>query len=59
MQRNVTFLALLGAILLGSLSCGAEETIRVDLLPPGNARGSAAAGTSSPCSGWRSWRSAF
>ena len=45
MLRNITFLALFGAILLGSLSCGSEETIRVDLLPPGNARGSAAAGT--------------
>ncbi|MBI5489919.1 MAG: hypothetical protein HY905_21465 [Deltaproteobacteria bacterium] len=44
MVRKVTFLVLLGASLAGVVSCGSEETIRVDLLPPGNARGSAATG---------------
>lgn len=29
---------------LASAGCGADETIRVDLLPPGNARGSSATG---------------
>jgi hypothetical protein len=35
---------LLGAVLAAAGGCGSEETIRVDLLPPGNARGSAASG---------------
>jgi len=53
------FQVLLLAGLAGVLSCGAEETIRVDLLPPGDARGAAATGmyrwvesvTSSNCPG--------
>jgi hypothetical protein len=42
--RNSVALALLGAVLAAAGGCGSEETIRVDLLPPGNARGSAASG---------------
>ncbi len=42
--RNSLALALLGALLAAAGGCGSEETIRVDLLPPGNARGSEATG---------------
>jgi len=42
--RNTVALALLGAVLAAAGGCGSEETIRVDLLPPGNARGAAASG---------------
>ncbi len=41
---NTVALVLLGAVLAAAGGCGSEETIRVDLLPPGNARGSAASG---------------
>jgi hypothetical protein len=42
--RKGLLLTLLVVVLGAAVSCGAEETIRVDLLPPGNARGSAASG---------------
>jgi hypothetical protein len=53
------FQAVLVAGLAAVLGCGSEETIRVDLLPPGDARGEAATGmyrwvetvTSSDCPG--------
>lgn len=40
--RNLIGLGLLAAVL--AAACGQEETIRVDLLPPGNARGEVATG---------------